>query len=338
MSIQFSIIIPCYNAVEYVDRAMKSVVEQTMDRSLYEIIAVNDASTDDTLERLNCWARRYPGNIKVITYNTNLRQGGARNIAIRQARGEYICFLDADDWMEKDALATFAVGIKNRFDIVTAKFVESYEYGLDHDVYPDSAPVEKVYLTENRKEFIERDLGFVWSSVYRRSMITDNEVWFPEHLAYEDVSWQRLIKYYARTACILDRITHHHYNHPESTMNSRNASHHIDRLTCYEMLLDEYSARGLLDMYYPQILRDTIETYYFNSYYMFFRLMDDIPDVYGRIRKTIYGFFPSWENDYDDSDIPMVFQYMIKLLKKAANVSPDQMKPFKETILELSEE
>ena len=84
----FSIIIPCYNAAGFIDRVMGSVITQTLDPSLFEVIAVNDASTDDTLERLNGWAERFPDTIRVITYDNNLRQGGARNVAIKAAAGE----------------------------------------------------------------------------------------------------------------------------------------------------------------------------------------------------------------------------------------------------------
>lgn len=339
---EFSVIIPCYNAQEYIDRVMNSVMEQTLDNDLYEVIAVNDASTDDTLMCLNEWAGKYPDTIRVITYNTNLRQGGARNRAMKEASGEYICFLDADDWMEPDALEFFSAVTGGGYDIITALFVENTKYGILYDEKGDSGRkevnIQKIFNSTELKEYLEFDLGFVWSSVYRREMIADNGVWFPEHLAYEDVYWQRLIKFYAKNACVLDRVTHHHYNHPESTMNRKNAAHHIDRLTCYEMLLEEYSKRGFLKDHYPQILKDTMETYLFNSYYMFFTMMDDIPDVYTRIRKTIYEYFPDWETEYDDSEVPMVLCYLLKFLKKAVTATPESLKPFKDSILEIIEE
>ena len=350
MSIQFSIVIPCYNAVEYVDRAMKSVIEQTLDRNLYEVIAINDASTDDTLQYLKRWEDRYPDTVKVISYDTNLRQGGARNVGIREADGEYICFLDADDWMEGDALQSFSEALSvDKYDIVTAKHEEDYEYievtapsGLSEDVNPnvdnrDLAIIE-TFGRDDIRDYISFNLGFVWASVYKKSIITDNNVWFPEQLAYEDVHWQRLIKFYAERACVIDRVTHHHYNHPLSTMNKKNAAHHTDRLTCYEMLLREYSDRNLLKKYYNLIMKDTIETYLFNSYYMFFTMMDDIPDVYDRIRTTIYTYFPDWENSYDDSEIPMVFQYLLKFLKKAVKATPNDLQPFKDAVLEIIKE
>ena len=338
MDKHFSVIIPCYNASEYIDRVMTSVMGQTIDKSEYEVIAVNDASTDDTLQRLNEWSRKYPDTIKIISYEENLRQGGARNRAIKSAIGDYVCFLDADDWMEPDALETFMTGTAKGYDIVTALFEENSEYFVNYgektDAEREDVHIQQIFESTKLEEYIEFDLGFVWSSVYRREMIIDNEVWFPEHLAYEDINWQRLIKFYARKACVLDKVTHHHYYHQESTMNKKNASHHVDRLTCYEMLLEEYQNRGLLKKYYPQILKDSIETYVFNSYFMFFTIMDDIPDVYSRVRKTVYKYFPDWEKVYDSSDIPMIFQYLLKFLAKAKSAKPADLQPFKDSVLE----
>ena len=338
----FSIIIPCYNAEEYIDRMMSSLMNQTIGADLFEIIAVNDASTDNTLSLLNKWEISYPNTVRVITDDENLRQGGARNKAIKAASGKYICFLDADDWMEPDALETFMVATDSGYDIVTALFTEDSEYSVLYEETGggarEDAHIQRIFDNRDPGEYIAFDLGFVWSSVYRREIITENEVWFPEHLAYEDIYWQRLIKFYSQKACVLDKVTHHHYFHPESTMNKKNASHHIDRLTCYEMLLDEYQKRALIGKYYPQILKDSVETYVFNSYFMFFTLMDDIPDVYNRIRKTLYKYFPDWERAYDSTDIPIVFQYLLKFLAKASSAKPADLQPFKDSILELIQE
>ncbi|MCR5300885.1 MAG: glycosyltransferase family 2 protein [Lachnospiraceae bacterium] len=333
----FSIIIPCYNAVKYIDRAMDSVMGQTVDPSLYEVIAVDDASTDDTLNCLRKWETAYPDTVKVITYETNLRQGGARNIAIKQATGEYVCFLDADDWLEKDALQAYEFGIKSGdYDIVSAKSEENYEYSLTYeDRKEDSYPVGMEFTPEDKCKLIGSDLGYVCTAVYRRTMILENDVWFPEHLAYEDIYWQRMIKFYAKGTLVIDHVTLHHYIHSESTINKRNAPHQIDRLTSYEMYLAKCKNTGFLGSFYNEIMKDTMETYFFNSYYLFFVNMDSIPDVYRRIRDTIYGFFPDWEAVYDDSAVPMVFQYMLKLLKVATDASPEDIQPFKDAIIEL---
>lgn len=97
-----SAIIPCYNVEKYIDRCLSSVVQQSIGMEHMQIILVNDASTDNTLEKLLLWETRYSDNILVITYEQNIRQGGARNIGLNYATGDYIGFVDSDDWIEPD--------------------------------------------------------------------------------------------------------------------------------------------------------------------------------------------------------------------------------------------
>lgn len=87
---------------KYIDRCLSSVVQQSIGMEHMQIILVNDASTDNTLEKLLLWETRYSDNILVITYEQNLRQGGARNIGLNYATGDYIGFVDSDDWIEPD--------------------------------------------------------------------------------------------------------------------------------------------------------------------------------------------------------------------------------------------
>lgn len=346
---KFSIVIPCYNAVDYVDRSIGSAVRQNFPKTEYEIIAVNDASTDDTLSKLNSWKEKYPGLVKVVSYEENLRQGGARNVAMRSALGEYICFLDADDRMDKQCLKKYDILIEDTHaDMVVSRHVDETEFvASDEETTgePDTGDnvtvnYDNLTILSHDSDFsriVSSDFGYVWCACYRKSMILDNDLFFPEKLAYEDLMWPRIVRLYADKICICEEITHHKYDNPVSTMNKKDAPHHLDRLTVYEMLLAEYRRLGVMDREYLTLLNETMETYFFNSYYMFFTRMQSIPDVYARIRNVIYEYFPDWEEKYDDSDLPMYFQYFIKLLKRIPNASPEDLVPFKESLLELIE-
>ncbi|WP_294594847.1 glycosyltransferase family 2 protein, partial [uncultured Rikenella sp.] len=91
-----SVIVPCYNAEQFLTRCLDSLVNQTLEG--IEIICVNDASPDNGIAILRDYETRYP-NVVVIDLKENVRQGGARNRGIEIARGEYIGFVDADDWV-----------------------------------------------------------------------------------------------------------------------------------------------------------------------------------------------------------------------------------------------
>ena len=101
-----SVIIPCYNATKWLPKCFLTLVSQTIGMSELELIFVDDASTDDgaTYAMLQEFERAYPEQILVIYLEKNMRQGGARNIALQYASGEYIAFVDADDFVKEDFL------------------------------------------------------------------------------------------------------------------------------------------------------------------------------------------------------------------------------------------
>lgn len=99
-TIDFTVIVPVYNAEEYLDRCIESILNQTFTN--YELLLVNDGSKDNSLQIL----RKFEKIDKRITVFTQENQGVsvARNQGIENAKGEYICFIDSDDWVENDYL------------------------------------------------------------------------------------------------------------------------------------------------------------------------------------------------------------------------------------------
>ena len=97
-----SVIVPVYNMAEgdKLSFCMNSLVNQTIED--YEIIAVDDCSTDRSLEILRSYERKYPEKVKVIASPENRRQGGAKNLGLAKAQGEWIGFIDSDDWVCDD--------------------------------------------------------------------------------------------------------------------------------------------------------------------------------------------------------------------------------------------
>ena len=101
-----SVIIPCFNATKYLPKCFMSLVQQTIGIDQIELIFVDDASTDEdaTWNMLQEFERAYPESIMILKLEENMRQGGARNVALQYATGEYIAFVDADDFVAENYL------------------------------------------------------------------------------------------------------------------------------------------------------------------------------------------------------------------------------------------
>ena len=106
MDKKFSIIIPCYSTHNYLDVCVNSLLKQTIGFDSLEIIFIDDNSNDNghTVNKLKEYENKYPDNIVLILNDENMGPGGCRNIALEYASGEYIAYLDSDDWIDDDAL------------------------------------------------------------------------------------------------------------------------------------------------------------------------------------------------------------------------------------------
>lgn len=280
-----SVIIPCYNVEEYIDRCMESVINQTIKIENLEIILINDASTDGTLDKLYEWEQRFPENIIVVTYKKNIRQGGARNIGMQYANAEYIGFIDADDWLELDAFEKlYEKTTDKKYHKVSGKFIRESYFG------------QKNLSQENGEE------GSICTGIYLKKLIIENNIWFPEEVAYEDNYWGAVLKIYATDTCVIDEIVYHYFINDKSTVTSRGKMHHFDRLDIEIAILEEYKERGVFELYKEELEVQFVQRFYLNSMYIFFTRFDDIPLVLEDMRKAVWKYFPDFrKNQYFDT-------------------------------------
>ncbi len=187
--IKISIIIPVYNAELYLDNTITSLMEQTLKE--IEIICINDGSTDRSAEILEKYAAK-DSRIRIITQK-NSGQSAARNAGIKAAKGEYIGFLDADDWAEKSTFEKLYNRSQND-DMVIGNICvynqaeNTYDYNDSYysiNIFP---PVlyNKHFPPEICKEILFRISVTPWNKIYKRSFILGNNLFFLPDLNFED--------------------------------------------------------------------------------------------------------------------------------------------------------
>ena len=213
-NIKVSVIMPIYNAYDYLRPAMDSVLDQTL-REI-EVICIDDGSTDRSLEIIKEY-QKSDERVRIVTEN-NAGPSIARNKGIVRARGEYMVFLDADDFYELDMLSRLYEAAKSndldiavaRFDIYNNKrsnFVPAIDEGHG-DIFSGGAIASK---NEYPDYILQSTTGYVWNKIFRTAFIKEKELLFaPELYVFEDVYFVCSALSLAERVGRIDNVLVHH--------------------------------------------------------------------------------------------------------------------------------
>lgn len=190
--LKVSIIIPVYNVEKYIKECLDSVLNQTLKD--IEVICINDCSPDNCLEILNEYAQK-DKRVRVIDLKENQGMGNARNLGIQEAKGQYIMFLDSDDFLEPQAVEEAYKKIsENDNDFVIFDY-NNYIEETDEKILikNHTAPFQnlgnKNYIKLSECDFHFLSAAFVWNKIYKLSFIKENEIKFSHKKFFEDLSF-----------------------------------------------------------------------------------------------------------------------------------------------------
>ena len=266
-----SIIVPVYNmaADGKLAYCMDSLVAQTIDD--YEIIAVDDASTDDSLRILKEYERAYPEKVKVIHYDVNKRQGGAKNIGLEAACGEWIGFIDSDDWVTPDYYEKLLRKAEETgADMVGCDYslVEEHTFDVGKVVQNNTADQTGVLDEEKHKKLILRS-GSMVLKIYKHSVIREHDLRFPEGIFYEDNCAGPLWSLYFTHFEKVEEPLYYYYQHQVSTVHAVTEEKCLDRMRAEEIFCEECRNRGLWNTYLAEIEYRFTELYYVNTLFSY---------------------------------------------------------------------
>lgn len=180
---KLSLIIPIYNVEKYIERCLKSCLDQDLPSSEYEIIAVDDGSPDNSKEIVKQYQNKFSNIILIIQENRGL--SGARNTGIRAAKGEYLWFIDSDDFIETNCLSHFYNEAKcQSLDILP------FSISFLHEGKDDKSPcdLKRKTIPLKGKDYLLKGYTFftAWSAIYRREFLLKNDLFFMEGILHED--------------------------------------------------------------------------------------------------------------------------------------------------------
>ena len=211
-----SVIIPVYNVSEYIERSVNSLLNQTCQN--IEIILINDGSTDNSGEVCRTLRDKYPEKI-VFIEQKNSGVSAARNAGLDIARGEYIVFVDADDWVSEDYVEKlYSALIANNADMATCGFFFWYsEENQQKSIRPNPGSYTK---EEFYKTMLLRQVP-LWATIYKSSIIKQNQVRFDTLLRrMEDGCFVADYTACCETFIVIPEYLYFYYQREGSAMNS----------------------------------------------------------------------------------------------------------------------
>lgn len=213
---QVSVVVPVWNPGPNFQRCIDSLLAQTLPREQYEIVLVDDESTDGTAERLDLLAERYPGLVRVLHIPGSGWPGRPRNVGIDAARGEFVHLVDNDDTLPPYALERMvAAGQENDADVVLGRPASDFR-GLVHNIY------RRPVWTGSLREFPELTTTLTPHKMFRRALLDEHKIRFPEgRVPLEDQMFVMAAYLYARRITVLsDRV---YYSYLRRVGSGRNA-------------------------------------------------------------------------------------------------------------------
>jgi len=203
----FSIIVPVYNVERYLEKCLTSIANQTLKD--IEVIIINDGSTDNSLEICELFSKKYK-NFYLFT-KSNEGQGVARNFGLDKSRGQYIIFVDSDDWIDENLC-------KDTEALMRASLADFGNFGLDF--IGEEGNVIKKFTYFNKAPYYDKEifhkallddgiLSVSGNKVYKRSLLRENGIYFPPIRANEDIYFSRAVAQSSRHCIFIDKIYYH---------------------------------------------------------------------------------------------------------------------------------
>lgn len=283
--VKVSIIVPVYNVKNYLDRCLNSLIHQTLKE--IEILVVNDGSTDGSEKIIESYQKKDKRIISLKKKNGGLSD--ARNYALPHVKGEYVGFVDSDDYIEEEMYELLYKKAKEeKADLVECDFSWDYESG--------KVIVDQSNIVDN--PFV--DIRVVaWNKLYRMDIIKKHHLEFPKGLRYEDISFCYQYLPYVKKLSSVDKVMYHYIQRGDSIANTQNPK--VREL--YDILtgvLDYYKKNGFYETYQKELEYVFIRYIFGRNFYRITSLKDKklrkqfLEEGYSLLEEN----FPNWKQNF----------------------------------------
>ena len=281
-----SLIVPVYNSEEYLGKCLDSILNQTYQN--FEILVVNDGSKDNSWKIIEEYKNKYPDKIVAINQE-NKGVAVTRNETVRKANGDYIMFVDNDDFLDKDYIETFITN------------AESGDYDIVFGGY--RRPNENGKILKTLKLIDEEWAKFIimapWAKVYKKSFIIDNDINFLSINIGEDIYFNMKAILLAKNTKIINYVGYNWFFNTQSVSNSKQKNItelELYRLlnSCYDMVKEENLLESNYDMLKTHFTRYVVWILSFATKRLSYKV---ISEEYDKIFNWLKERFPDYKKN-----------------------------------------
>lgn len=261
----FSILIPAYNVENYISRCLDSILEQRY--TDFEVVIIDDGSIDNTLSICKVYAGK--DNRIHVYHQINSGVAAARNFALDKAKGEWIVFIDADDYVESNYLESFYKSILLNPDIdvvVCGYFI----------ITPNEIKERKQFYLSKQEYLLkilqgENVATTLWAKAIRKELVEKHKIKFlPSINMGEDLCFLSISLYYSKDVCFL-RECLYYWNHANTNSMTSNSNKYVNDIECYSRFLFHFFKNNDYEIYKKAItarLLKTREYVYMNTHHV----------------------------------------------------------------------
>lgn len=242
-----SVIIPVYNVEKYIEECLGSLVNQTLKD--IEIIVINDGSPDNSQKIIDKYAKKDKRIVSIIQENSRI--GKTRNNGLLRATGEYIAYVDSDDYVESEMLEKMYNKAKeNDSDIVISAY-----YTLEEETNKrEFVPINKKILDEPENENLKYFNWIApWVKMCKRELLIDNNITFLEKINYEDVPFSFKLMSVTNKIAYINEPFYNYRIRRDSVMTSNNMPKNRDLMVAFDEVIDYFKKKKIYKKHYQEL-------------------------------------------------------------------------------------
>ncbi len=318
---KLSVIVPVYNmaADGKLAYCLDSLLGQTI--TDYEVIAVNDASTDNSWEILEQYKMKYPDRLVIHSLKENLRQGGAKNVGLSLSRGEFIGFVDSDDWVTEDCFEKLiAKAEETGADVVACDFCYAYEHTKKPTAQVACNLPEQIgELTHEKRVSLFLHPGALVTKIYRRELFFEEPFAFPEHMFFEDNATGIELLRRAKHFEYVQEPMYFYYQHNASTVHVVTIERCEDRLEAMRIMYRYAEEKGYLEEFFNEIEYKFTNLFYQNTLFSYMQTSKRTNIRFVRkMGKEMREYFPGFQqNPYYVKSVHPEEKKLMKMQQKS---------------------